>query len=162
MTELLTWQCLRFDQLSTTVLHTILKLRCDVFVVEQKCAWPEVDGRDPAALHVCGWTAQGELAAYLRIIAPNTIYPEPSVGRVVSAPAWRRAGAGKQLLTEGLKQLRLHYPDHPVRIGAQSYLTRFYQSFGFEVASEEYIEDDILHVQMLLPAPAPCPLPQEN
>ena len=148
------WQCLRFDQLSAQQLHTILKLRCDVFVVEQKCAWSEVDGRDPSALHLCGWTADGELAAYLRISAPDTIYAEPSLGRVVSAPAWRKTGAGKQLLAEGLKQVRAHYPNQPVRIGAQSYLTRFYSTFGFEIASKEYIEDDILHVQMLLPAPS--------
>lgn len=154
MTAPLTWQCLRFEELSTQQLHAILKLRCDVFVVEQKCAWPEVDGRDPAARHLCGWTVEGELAAYLRILAPHAMYAEPSLGRVVSAPTSRQTGAGKQLLTEGLKHLRAHYPDHPVRIGAQSYLIRFYSAFGFEIASEEYIEDDILHVQMLLAAPA--------
>jgi ElaA protein len=130
-------------------MHTILKARCDVFIVEQNCAFPEIDNIDLSAHHLMAWTANNELAAYLRIVPPGVTFPEPSLGRVLSAPSHRGTGIGRQLLIQGLKHLEARFPNLPVRIGAQSYLIEFYGAFGFKVDSDEYIEDGIPHVEML-------------
>ena len=134
-------------------MHAILKARCDVFIVEQNCVCPDIDDNDLIALHLCAWDHNHQLAAYLRILPPNSTFSEPAFGRVLSAPAYRGTGIGRQLLEEGLKQIQAHYPNLPVRIGAQSYLIKFYGAFGFEIASEEYIEDGIPHVEMVRAAP---------
>lgn len=150
MTTTLTWQCATFGELTTSQLYAILRARCDVFVVEQHCVYPDIDGLDPGALHVTGWTPDGTLAAYLRILAPGVTYVEPALGRVLCTAPWRGSGAGRQLVQQGLQRLQQHYGNSPVRIGAQAYLTAFYASFGFEVASAPYVEDGIDHVEMLL------------
>jgi len=158
MTPLLKWQCARFDELSGQQIYAILKARCDVFIMEQHCVYPDVDGLDLTTLHVMAWTDDNQLAAYLRIHAPNTNYKEPSLGRVLSTPAFRGTGLGRQLIAEGLKQLEAHHPQQAVRISAQAYLIEFYRSFGFVIVSEEYLEDDIPHIEMLRPVSNPTKL----
>ncbi|MET3106622.1 ElaA protein [Oxalobacteraceae bacterium GrIS 2.11] len=152
MTSTIKWQCLSFNELSGAQMHAILKARCDVFVVEQNCAFPEIDLKDHSALHLIAWGDNDQLAAYLRIHPPHTHFAEPSLGRILSTSSYRGTGLGGQLVEQGLKHLEAHYPDLPVRIGAQCYLLDFYRSFGFNIASEEYLEDGIPHIEMLKPA----------
>ena len=134
----ITWQWSRFQDLAPEHLHEIVRLREVVFVVEQKCAYLDADGRDPAAWHLLGWRDEAgarKLAAYARIFEPGIRYPEASVGRVVTAPETRGTGAGRQLMAEALRRLDGMAPGQPVRIAAQRYLERFYSSFGFRPAS---------------------------
>ncbi|WP_227869567.1 GNAT family N-acetyltransferase [Undibacterium parvum] len=145
----ITWQCLRFSELSTTQLYAILKARSEVFVVEQNCVYLDMDGVDPLCQHLVAWTPAQEVAAYLRLVPPGIKFAEASLGRVISSPALRGTGIGKQLLSKALEQLALSYPDQPVRIGAQQYLEKFYQSFGFVTASAMFLEDEIPHIEML-------------
>ncbi len=145
----ITWQCATFSELSAAQLYAILGSRSEVFVVEQNCVYQDMDGADPACQHLMAWTSAQQLAAYLRIVPPGIKFTEASLGRVITSKAARGTGVGKQLLSKGLEQLQLRYPGQPVRIGAQQYLEKFYQSFGFVTVSEMYLEDDIAHVEML-------------
>ncbi|AVQ05820.1 TPA: GNAT family N-acetyltransferase [Xanthomonas vasicola pv. zeae] len=150
------WQHLRFAQLSTTQLYALLRLRTDVFVVEQQCAYPELDGKDtdPAVLHVLGNADNGELAAYLRVLPPGLSYSEPSIGRVVIAAAHRGTGLAHALLREGIRLVQTQWPGSAIQLGAQAHLQAFYAAHGFAPASEQYLEDDIPHLDMLRPAGA--------
>ena len=152
----LDWQQASFEQLSTGDLYDAMVLRSLVFVVEQKCVFLEPDGKDRKAHHLLGREVdgpnQGRVVAYTRLIPPGVSYVEPAISRVVTHPDVRRTGAGRELMKESIARTRLLWPG-PIRIGAQRYLERFYGEFGFVVASEPYIEDDIPHIEMLL-APA--------
>jgi ElaA protein len=150
----LSWQCLPFSDLSATQLYAILKARSEVFVVEQNCVYLDMDGVDPLCQHLVAWTPAQEVAAYLRLVPPGIKFAEASLGRVISSPALRGTGIGKQLLSKALEQLAQSYPGQPIRIGAQQYLEKFYQSFGFETASAMFLEDDIPHIEMLRTASA--------
>jgi len=151
---MITWQWQTFDELGPHGLYAVLALRQRVFVLEQQCLYPDLDGHDQAAMHLLGWQevdgdGKRQLAAYLRVLAPGAKYVEMSLGRVLTAPEARTTGAGKLLLAEGIaRAVRLH-PGHAIRIGAQQYLERFYQSFGFVTVSAPYDEDGIQHIDML-------------
>ena len=111
-----------------------------------------MDGYDQAAWHLLGWRVidgKRQLAASLRVIAPGVKYTEMSLGRVLSTPAARGTGVGRELLVEGIARAEQLYPGHRIRIGAQQYLEAFYASFGFKTVSEPYDEDGIMHVEML-------------
>ncbi|CDG85783.1 GNAT family N-acetyltransferase [Janthinobacterium agaricidamnosum] len=145
------WAWLSFEQLSTAELYQILALRQDVFILEQQCLYPDIDGCDQAAWHLLGWqTVDGQrrLAAYLRCLAPGAKFPEMALGRVLTAPAARGGGLGKQLLQQGIACAEQQFPGHPIRIGAQHHLERFYQGFGFNTISAPYDEDGIMHIDM--------------
>jgi ElaA protein len=123
-----------------------------VFILEQTCLYPDIDGLDPQAHHLLGWrTIDGKrrLAAYLRVLGPGVKYDEMSLGRVITTKAARGSGAGRALLAEGIARAEALYPGHRIRIGAQQYLEGFYRSFGFETVSAPYDEDGIMHVDML-------------
>lgn len=143
------WQCLRFEDLTNLQLYSILQARSTVFVLEQNCPYLDADGADLNCHHLCAWTEDGKLAAYLRIVPPGLKYAEASLGRVITSNFARGTGIGKQLLTRGVEQCVALYPSHSIRIGAQQYLEKFYQSFGFVTVSDMYLEDDIPHVEML-------------
>jgi len=151
MTKTIRWQCAGFDELSGKQIYAILQARNEVFAVEQNCVYPDMDDIDFTSLHVMAWTGESKIAAYLRITAPNTCYPEPSLGRVITTAAFRGQGIGRQLMFEGLKQLNVRYPMQAIRINAQAHLQDFYRSFGFNCVSEEYLEDGIAHLEMLKP-----------
>lgn len=146
------WQWKRFPELTVEELYRVLALRQQVFVVEQKSIYLDTDGYDSGSHHLLG-TQPGEpapwLAAYLRALPPGLKYPEASLGRVVTSPRARRAGHGRQLLEKGVAFIETHYPRAPIRIGAQLYLQRFYEGFGFRRISDEYDEDGIPHIDML-------------
>jgi ElaA protein len=145
----ITWQCSPFSALTVEQLYKILQARSQVFVVEQNCPYLDADGADPDSLHLIAWTADHQVAAYLRIVPPGLKYPEASLGRVLSSAIGRGTGIGKTLLIKGIEACKQSFPEHPIRIGAQQYLEKFYQSFGFVTVSDMYLEDDIPHVEML-------------
>lgn len=147
------WQWKSFGELDAASLYAILALRSEVFVVEQQCIYQDIDGLDPQAVHLLGWQ-DGRLAAYLRVFAPGVRHGDVSLGRVISAPFARGSGAGRALMTEALAYVERTWPRHALRISAQRYLERFYESFGFAVCSEPYDEDGIPHIEMLRAAPA--------
>lgn len=139
----LRWHDRAFAELSLVELHAIFALRARVFVVEQACAYLDVDGLDLAARHV--FAEADQLAAYLRVLPAGAKFAEASIGRVVTAPEHRGTGLGRQLVQRGLDVVGAA----PVRIGAQLHLERFYAEFGFRRVGEPYDEDGIPHVEML-------------
>lgn len=150
--SLIDWQFSRFADLTPFDLYEVLAQRQNIFILEQTCLYPDIDGADLEAHHLLGWrTVDGkrELAAYLRVLAPGAKYDEMSLGRVITTQAARGAGAGRALLERGILEAEALYPGHRIRIGAQQYLERFYASFGFETVSDPYDEDGIQHIDML-------------
>ncbi|WP_323142333.1 GNAT family N-acetyltransferase [Massilia phyllosphaerae] len=146
------WQWSRFADLTAAQLYEMLALRQQVFVLEQTCLYPDIDGLDPGAHHLLGWrTVNGkrELAATLRCLAPGAKYAEMSLGRVVTSPAMRGTGLGRELVAQGIAcAVRLHQ-GHAIRIGAQAHLENFYGNFGFVTVSAPYDEDGIMHIDMI-------------
>jgi ElaA protein len=142
-----TWRYESFARLTPDELYRIVRLRERVFVVEQTCPYQDADGIDPQCDHL--WTGDPVLA-YLRVVPGGVKYDEPSLGRIVTAPETRRTGLGRALVIEGLARARARFGAVPIRIGAQKYLERFYGSFGFVRASDDYVEDGIPHVEMLI------------
>ncbi|WP_337841492.1 GNAT family N-acetyltransferase [Rheinheimera sp.] len=148
------WQHCRFHELSAETLYQILQLRVDVFVVEQNCPYPELDGKDllPGTVHLYLHNAQ-KVLAYARILPPGASYPDtPSLGRICVAQSARQLALGKELVRRAMELAAQHWPATPIRISAQCYLQRFYESFGFIACSEAYLEDNIPHLEMLRPA----------
>jgi ElaA protein len=146
------WQCLPFAQLSNAQLYTVLAARQQVFVLEQQCLYPDMDGLDQSAHHLLGWSSSGadaQLLAYLRILAPGVKFTEASLGRVLTTAAGRGTGAGRELLARGIAEAEALYPGQRLRIGAQLYLEKLYASFGFVTVSAPYDEDGIAHIDML-------------
>lgn len=148
----ITWQIHAWSDLSTETLYAILALRAEVFVVEQNCPYQDVDGKDLKSLHVCGYSENGELYAYARLVKPGVSYDEWSIGRVITSPRVRRTGTGEALMQTCMDYFNEHHIS-TVRISAQSYLHDFYTKFGFVRVSEEYLEDDIPHMEMLFTQP---------
>lgn len=144
------WSCKKFEDLTVPELYTILKLRNEVFVVEQNCVYPDMDGKDIPSLHLCGWLNNQLLVAYARLIPAGIAYTEASIGRFVSNAAYRKNGYGKKLMQKAIEACYTNFGKQPIKIGAQQYLVNFYESFGFHVISDPYIEDGIPHVEMLL------------
>ena len=142
------WRFARFGELTPAELHDAFQLRSAVFVVEQTCPFLDIDGVDASCWHLLG-SQSGKLVAYCRLVPPGVKYPEPSIGRVVSAKEARRTGAGRALMREAVARAEGLWPGHKLRIGAQMYLKAFYESFGFRQSSEPYDEDGILHIEMI-------------
>lgn len=145
-----TWHAWR--DFTPDMLYAVLRLRSAIFVVEQDCVFPDMDGRDPACEHLCGWNDAGELIAYLRLVPPGVRTPEVSLGRVVVAAAARGRGLGRAVMLEGLRGCARLHPGQPVKVSAQQHLESFYASLGFRTVSAPYDEDGILHVDMVRPA----------
>lgn len=148
----LSWIWRRFDTLSVDDVYDVLALRSAVFVVEQTCVFLDPDGCDRSAWHLLGRTIDADgrrvLAAYLRCLDPHVKYPEPSMGRVVTAPTLRGRGLGRVLMDEGITRTQHAWPGADIVINAQLRLAPFYRSLRFRSEGEPYIEDDIDHVQM--------------
>ncbi len=146
------WTCKTFDQLSPHELYAALRLRNEVFVVEQACIFQDADDKDAASLHLAG-TLDGSLAAYARLVPAGVSYDEVSIGRVVVAKSARKLGLGRALMERALHEICARHGSVPVRLGAQLYLQRFYESLGFSRVSDVYDEDGIDHVLMWKPGP---------
>lgn len=136
-----------FENLTTLELYDIIRLRNEVFVVEQNCVYQDADGKDLYAFHVM-IREEGELLAYARILPPGVSYPEVSIGRVLSSQKVRGTGVGRKLMVETLEFINSEFGECPVRISAQVYLDRYYRSFGFVPMGELYLEDGIEHIEM--------------
>lgn len=145
------WQWQAWQALTPDALYALLQLRSAVFVVEQNCVFPDMDGRDPACEHLCGWDEDGALLAYLRLVPPGVRTPEVSLGRVVVAASTRGRGLGRAVMQEGLQRCAERHPGRPVKVSAQQHLETFYGSLGFGRVSAPYLEDGIWHVDMLKP-----------
>lgn len=143
-----------FTDLTGEELYAMLKLRQEVFVVEQRCAYQDCDDLDQMAWHLVGWRqAAGSIVpvAYLRVIPPGSAEEMPAIGRLLLRADRRGRGEGKKLLGLALKRIEEVYPETAVRITAQSYLIEFYRQFGFQPASEVFDEDGIPHLRMIRP-----------
>ncbi len=145
----LTWDDLTPDDLDTRTLYDVLALRSAVFVVEQECAYLDLDGLDliEGTRHLVGRTGEG-IAAYARVLAPDDGHEAPRIGRVIVAPEARGRQLARALMQQALAICEEHWPGRSVELGAQAHLSAFYGSFGFEPLGAPYDEDGILHVWM--------------
>jgi len=143
------WFTYRFDELSAQQLYELLRLRAEVFIVEQQCVYQDLDNKDQQSLHLLGYHEE-TLVAYARILPPGLSYPESSIGRVVTSPLTRKKGFGKALMREAIRLCLHSYQGTCIRISAQEYLLAFYGELGFETVGVPYLEDGIPHVEMIL------------
>ncbi|MFT3945832.1 MAG: GNAT family N-acetyltransferase [Agriterribacter sp.] len=143
------WTLKTFEELSNTELYKILQLRSAIFVVEQNCVFLDMDNQDQASWHLCAWN-NDELVAYTRLLPPGTLYTEASIGRVVSSKTVRGKSIGKALMQRSIDGIYVLFGKTAIKIGAQLYLKKFYESFGFRQVSDIYLEDGIEHIKMLL------------
>lgn len=144
------WLSKKFEELTVYELYDLLALRTEVFVVEQNCPFQDQDGKkDFKAIHLLGKNIDNQLIAYTRILPVGLAYTEASIGRVVSSSKYRGQGIGKILMQKSIEILYESFGEIPIKIGAQYYLKKFYESFGFEQTSEIYLEDGIEHIEMV-------------
>jgi len=142
------WQCKFFDALTPSQLYDIIKLRNQVFVVEQNCVFQDADDKDQQCYHLMGFV-EGELAAYTRLVPAGVSYNYISIGRVVTASKYRNTGLGKALMMQSIDECFRLFGKQTIKIGAQLYLKKFYEGFSFTQSSDMYLEDDIPHIEML-------------
>jgi ElaA protein len=145
----LNWNVKKFDALTPHELYNIMWLRNEVFVVEQNCVYQDADYKDQKGWHLMGVDEEGKLMAYVRLLPPGASYKEPSIGRVVTNPAARGTGAGRELMNVAITQCEELFGKLDIKIGAQYYLLKFYTSLGFEQTSDIYLEDEIEHIEMI-------------
>ena len=147
------WQWKKYIDLSQSEMYEILRIRQEVFVVEQNCIYQDIDGLDQHAWHLLARSknksGRSDLAAYLRIISPGYHYEEAAIGRVLVSKAFRRTGLGTILVKKGIEYLDSEIQKSSIRISAQAYLIAFYEGLGFVRCSEPYDEDGILHLEMI-------------
>ncbi len=137
-----------FDELKNTELYQLLKLRTDVFVVEQNCPYPELDNKDLQAIHVFRFI-DNDIVAVGRILPPGTSYDEWSLGRIATHANQRGKGLGRDLMNSIMQYMSIKHPDASIRISAQSHLEKFYSEFDFSPTGKSYLEDGIPHIEML-------------
>lgn len=140
------WTTKKFSMLSVDELYQILKLRSEVFVVEQNCVYQDLDNKDQKAIHLFG-EVEGEIIAYSRLFKGNDYFDNSSIGRVVVALNFRDMNFGHALINRGISEIKEHFNEN-ITISAQLYLKKFYESHGFVATSDMYLEDDIPHIEM--------------
>ena len=143
----ITWLLKPFHELPPLELYHALQLRNEVFVVEQNCVFQDADDKDQQSFHLLGYN-DNKLVAYTRLVPAGIAYEEPSIGRVVTSPSARGSGAGKELMRESINKCYELFGEKPIKIGAQLYLKKFYETFGFVQISDVYLEDGIPHIYM--------------
>ena len=146
----MSWTTAHFGDFTSRELYAVMRLRQEVFVVEQNCVYPDLDGLDLDGMHIL-YREDGELLAYLRCLKPGVSYPQSSLGRIVVAPSGRGRDLGRELVKRGINYNLQTWPDSDIRIGAQAYLEKFYRSLGFVADGQPYMEDGIEHIHMNLP-----------
>jgi len=144
------WILKKFHDLTVDEFHDILQLRINIFVVEQNCPYPELDDRDKIAFHFFGINKENKIIAYTRIFKPGDYYEEAAFGRVVVHQDYRNQKIGFQLVEQTIIEIHKLFGNINIKIGAQTYLNNFYQSFGFHQVGDDYIEDGIPHIHMLI------------
>jgi ElaA protein len=146
---MITWTCKRFDDLTPHELYAILQLRNEVFVVEQNCVFQDADNKDQSSYHFMGWM-NDKLIAYTRLVPPGVAYEEVSIGRVITSLALRRTSIGKELMERSIEKAKELFGKNEIKLGAQLYLKKFYESLRFRQCSNIYLEDGIEHIEMIL------------
>lgn len=146
----LSWSVKKFEVLTPYELYNIMWLRNEVFVVEQNCVYQDADYKDQKGWHLMGEDENGQLMAYVRLLPVGVSYEkEPSIGRVVTNPAARGTGVGRELMKVAIQQCEELFGKVDIKIGAQYYLLKFYNSLGFKQTSDIYLEDEIEHIEMI-------------
>ncbi len=137
-----------FQKLDLDELYKILQLRSEVFVVEQDCVYQDIDGKDDKAIHVMGFEGT-ELVAYTRCFKPGYYFDEASIGRVIVKSGYRKYGFGHEIMKASMDLIEKKYHTKNIKLSAQTYLTRFYETHGFIQSGEGYLEDGIPHIAMI-------------
>lgn len=145
---MLIWKIRRFEALSPAELYDVLKLREEVFIVEQNCVYSDLDGKDPKALHLIG-EFDGNTVAYARLFKAGDYFDRASIGRVVISQNFRSRKWGHDLMREAIMAVYQYFHEEEIVISAQLYLQKFYESHGFKAVGESYLEDDIPHIKMI-------------
>jgi len=138
----------KFEEFTIDKLYDTLQLRSEVFVVEQDCVYQDIDGKDRKALHVIGTDEHEKIVAYTRIFDAGDYFEKASIGRVVVSQEARAYGYGHDIMKASIAAIQEHYDTTSVKISAQTYLKKFYESHGFVQIGEEYLEDGIPHIGM--------------
>ena len=142
------WKIKSFDALSVHELYDLLRLRSEIFVVEQNCVYLDLDGKDKVALHLFG-EFEGKIVAHARLFEAGISFDNASIGRVTVDPNYRARKWGHELMQQAIAGVLKHFGESKITIGAQLYLKKFYESHGFVQTSEMYQEDDIPHIAMI-------------
>jgi ElaA protein len=143
------WILKKFADLTSYELYAILQLRNEVFVVEQNCVFQDADNKDQDSHHLMAWENE-MLVAYSRLVPLKVAYEQfPSIGRVVTSPKKRRTGVGRILMQRSIEEVQNLFGKSSIKLGAQLYLKKFYESFGFVQSGQVYIEDGIPHIEMI-------------
>lgn len=137
-----------FQEFDLQELYEILQLRSEVFVVEQNCVYQDIDGKDQKALHILGYKNE-ELVAYTRCFEPGFYFEEASIGRVIVRENLRKFKFGHEILKASIEVIESRYNTKKIKLSAQQYLTKFYESHGFQQTGEGYLEDGIPHIAMV-------------
>ncbi|SIS38532.1 ElaA protein [Zobellia uliginosa] len=137
-----------FEELTTTELYELLKIRSEIFVVEQDCVYLDIDGKDQKALHVIG-KRNNDIVAYTRIFKGGDYFEEASIGRVVVKASERKYGYGKEIVKASIHAIEYHFKERRIKVSAQLYLERFYHTLGFNQIGDGYLEDGIPHIAMI-------------
>lgn len=144
------WYIKTFDELTNKELYEILKIRNEVFIMEQDCHYLDLDNKDYKAHHIFCINSNEEIAAYARLLPKGVSYPQASIGRVATAKAYRRQELGIDLMKKSIDFILNNYETDAIKISAQTYLLEFYKKFSFNPIGEEYLEDEIPHIAMIL------------
>lgn len=144
----LKWKIKPFEALNVNELYDLLKLRSEIFVVEQNCVYLDLDGKDKKALHLIG-EYDNKIVAYVRLFDAGITFDNASIGRVVVDANYRDRKWGHDLMREAISAIKANFNKEKITIGAQLYLKKFYESHGFIQSSEMYLEDDIPHIEMI-------------
>lgn len=143
----LIWKTKTFGELTTEELYQILRVRSEVFIIEQNCNYQDLDNTDQKALHL--WAEEnGKIIAYCRLFNANIKYNESSIGRVLTASKHRKRNLGKQMMKYAVQIIENRFKTSKIRISAQDYLIDFYQEFGFIATDKKYLEDGLPHTEM--------------
>ncbi|NOH16965.1 GNAT family N-acetyltransferase [Clostridium cochlearium] len=142
------WHVKKFEELKCEEIYKILQIRNKIFIVEQKCAYQDCDGRDKKSYHLY-LEDKGEIISYSRILPRKVSYNEVSIGRVLVNKNYRGTGIARKMMIKAINFIEKNLGEKEIKIQAQCYLINFYKSLGFKEISNEYLEDNIPHIDML-------------
>jgi len=142
------WKIKKFNELNIEEIYKILALRNEIFIVEQECPYLDCDDKDLNSYHLF-LTENGQIVSYLRILEKGVSYDEISIGRVAVKKSYRGKGISRKMMQKAIEFIENNLSENTIKIQAQAYLLDFYSSLGFKVVSEEYLEDNIPHIDMI-------------
>jgi len=138
-----------YNELTKEKLYQIIRLRLEVFVIEQNCVYQDLDNKDQKAIHLVG-EEKGKTIAYTRLFKRGDYFENASIGRVIVKKENRKKGHGKKIMLKSIEVLKKEHKEKRIEISAQKYLTSFYADLGFKKEGEDYLEDNIPHIKMIL------------